>query len=168
MVLAADPRRPGQKTDTPEGPLPPAATRLKLSVERPPVNGHVWYAELELKLYVDPGKVALDPDGTVTVTNLAEVFSDDLELDPADHRQQLRLARTLKLAGEIEEAEEILRQVRAKEPDSTRAVLLHGILLWETGREDEGGELFEALLEAIALDSEKHHRLLSAVEKLLG
>ena len=32
----------------------------------------------------------------------------------------------------------------------------------------EGGELFEALLEAIALDSEKHHRLLSAVEKLLG
>jgi len=32
----------------------------------------------------------------------------------------------------------------------------------------EGGELFEALLEAVALDSEKHHRLLSAVEKLLA
>ena len=32
----------------------------------------------------------------------------------------------------------------------------------------EGGELYEALLEAIALDSEKHDRLLAAVEKLLA
>jgi hypothetical protein len=32
----------------------------------------------------------------------------------------------------------------------------------------EEGELFETLLDAVALDSEKHHRLLSAVEKLLA
>jgi len=32
----------------------------------------------------------------------------------------------------------------------------------------EGGELFEALLDAIVLDSEKHFRLLTAVEKLLA
>ena len=30
------------------------------------------------------------------------------------------------------------------------------------------GELFDTLLDAVALDSEKHHRLLAAVEKLIG
>ena len=32
----------------------------------------------------------------------------------------------------------------------------------------EEGDLFETLLEVIALDSEKHQRLLAAVEKLIG
>jgi len=32
----------------------------------------------------------------------------------------------------------------------------------------EESEIFEALLDAVALDSEKHHRLLSTVERLLG
>jgi hypothetical protein len=70
---------------------------------------------------------------------------------------------------------------RAVPPDADRSRLLHLTqLLQKHERETidacrathaqlsgERAELFKALLEAMVLDSEKHHRLLGAVERLL-
>jgi hypothetical protein len=62
--------------------------------------------------------------------------------------------------------EAILRQTSALKEHETKTIEECRDLISRLS--GEGGELFEALLEAIALDSEKHHRLLSAVEKLLA
>jgi hypothetical protein len=62
--------------------------------------------------------------------------------------------------------EAILRDTRAlKEHEKKTVAECRDLVARLSGDE---GEIFETVLEAIALDSEKHHRLLAAVEKLIA
>jgi rubrerythrin len=57
----------------------------------------------------------------------------------------------------------VTRMLRGHEKKTTEAC--RGL---KSRLSDDEGELFEAVLDAIILDSEKHHRLLATVEKLIG
>ena len=57
----------------------------------------------------------------------------------------------------------VTRMLRGHEKKTTEAC--RGLKSRLSGDE---GELFDAILDAIILDSEKHHRLLATVEKLIG
>jgi hypothetical protein len=57
----------------------------------------------------------------------------------------------------------VTRMLRGHEMKTTEAC--RGLKSRVSGDE---GELFDAVLDAIILDSEKHHRLLATVEKLIG
>ena len=57
----------------------------------------------------------------------------------------------------------VTRMLRGHEKKTTEAC--RGL---KSRLSDHEGELFDAILDAIILDSEKHHRLLATVEKLIG
>lgn len=69
-------------------------------------------------------------------------------------------------AAQGADREAILRHTRMlKEHERKTVEDCRGLIARLSGEE---GEIFEALLDAVALDSEKHHRLLSTVERLLA
>lgn len=60
----------------------------------------------------------------------------------------------------------ILRQTRAlQEHEKTTVEACRSL---KSRFDSQGDDLFECLLESIALDSEKHHRLLATVARLIG
>ncbi|MDH3213452.1 MAG: hypothetical protein OEM05_13295 [Myxococcales bacterium] len=69
-------------------------------------------------------------------------------------------------AGPAPHSDEILRQTRTLRGHEKKTIeACRGLKSQLSGEE---GELFDAILDAITLDSEKHHRLLLTVEKLVA
>jgi rubrerythrin len=74
-----------------------------------------------------------------------------------------RAATRIASGPDRDELLRVTRMLRGHEKKTTEAC--RGL---KSRLSDEEGELFDAVLDAIILDSEKHHRLLATVEMLIG
>ena len=117
------------------------------------------YRKLSDKLTESPLRVLVDHIVTEEEMHhfLLRTLGDWLQTPPSQ-------GESLESQGLDREA--ILRDTRALKEHEKKTVTECRELA--AGLSGEEMVLFETVLEAIALDSEKHHRLLAAVEKLIG